>query len=162
MTQMLALSPVADIVVVDVAKEKLQVARQMGARATFVASPTLTAELDHRSGGRKYDIVVDCTGLPAVIEGLFAHAAPAARIMLFGVASPKATIRIIPFDVYHRDWEIIGSMAINGTFQQARELVASGRITVRPLLTRVAGLDDVAAILGRAKTAEELKTMIAP
>ena len=162
MTQMLALSPVSDVVVVDVAEEKLAVARRMGARATFVDSPSLAAELDDRSGGRKFDVVVDCTGLPAVIEGLFAHAGPGARIMLFGVASPKAEIRVRPFDVYHRDWEIIGSMAINGTFQQARDLVASGRIDVRPLLTRVAGLDDVAGILGRAKGAAELKTMIAP
>jgi threonine dehydrogenase-like Zn-dependent dehydrogenase len=56
----------------------------------------------------------------------------------------------------------MGSMAINYTFGQARDLLATGRVTVRPLLTRVAGLDEVADILGRPKRPTELKVMISP
>jgi threonine dehydrogenase-like Zn-dependent dehydrogenase len=97
-----------------------------------------------------------------VIEGLFAYAAANARIMFFGVASPTAEIRIKPFDVYHQDWEIIGSMAINYTFGQARDLLAAGRIDVKPLISHIAGLDDVAPILARPKTSAELKTLIRP
>src|SRR3954451_19225046 len=59
MTQMLSLSPVADIVVVDVAPAKLRVATEMGARATFAASASLAAQLDERTEGRKFDLVVD-------------------------------------------------------------------------------------------------------
>ncbi|MFL5679277.1 MAG: alcohol dehydrogenase catalytic domain-containing protein [Chloroflexota bacterium] len=162
MTQMLSLSPVADIVVVDVAAEKLPVATEMGARAVFVASPALAGQLEERSGGRKFDLVIDCTGLGEVIEGMFAFAAPDARIMLFGVAAPGTQVRINPFDVYHQDWEIIGSMAINYTFRQARDLVACGRVKVRPLLSGVAGLDEVAGILARPKSPAELKVMIDP
>ena len=162
MTQMLSLSPASDVVVVDVAEEKLAVSREMGARATFPSGPDLRRQLDERSRGRKWDVVVDCTGIPSVIEALFAHAAPNARIMFFGVASPTAEIRVNPFEVYHQDWEILGSMAINYTFGQARDLLATGRVTVRPLLTRVAGLDEVADILGRPKRPTELKVMISP
>ena len=53
-------------------------------------------------------------------------------------------------------------MAINTTFQQARDLMASGRLDLSPLLTTTGRLDDVAAILQRPKTPAELKTMIAP
>ena len=162
MTQMLALNGVGDLVVADVDAAKLPVAAGMGAMATEVADPGLPARLEDRSGGRGFDIVVDCTGLPDVIEGLFRHAGPAARIMLFGVAPPGASVRIDPFEVYHRDWEIIGSMAINGTFGRARDLIASGRVVVRPLLTRVAGLEDVAGILSTRKAPAELKVMVAP
>ncbi|MBA3779387.1 MAG: zinc-binding dehydrogenase [Chloroflexi bacterium] len=162
LTRMLHLSSAADIVVVDVMREKLRVAREMGARATFVATDDLTAQLEERTQGRKFDIVLDCTGVPTVIEGMFRHAGSNARIMFFGVASPQAEIRIKPFDVYHHDWEILGSMAINYTFQQARDLLAAGRLTVKPLISRIAGLDEVAGILGRAKTPTELKTLIAP
>ncbi|HKG56320.1 MAG TPA: zinc-dependent alcohol dehydrogenase family protein [Candidatus Limnocylindrales bacterium] len=162
MTQMLALSPVSDIVVVDVAAQKLVVAREMGAGATLQTSPDLEAQLQKRAHGRKYDLVIDCTGLGPVIEGMFAFAAPNARIMLFGVAPPGTEVRVNPFEVYHQDWEILGSMAINYTFQQARDLIASGRVKVRPLLSAVATLDDVAAILGRPKASDEMKVMIAP
>jgi threonine dehydrogenase-like Zn-dependent dehydrogenase len=162
LTQMLAMSCTSDVTVVDVMEEKLAIARTMGAVATFVSGPDLRAELMERTFGRGFDIVVDCTGIPAVIEGMFAYAGAAAKIMFFGVASPGAEIRVKPFDVYHQDWQVIGSMAINYTYQQARDLLAAGRIDVAPLLTRVAGLDDVAGILGRPKTPTELKTLVAP
>ncbi len=162
MAQMLSLSPVADVVVVDVAQPKLAVARELGAAATFLAGPDLPAQLEDRSAGRQFDVVVDCTGSPAVMAGLFAHAAPNARILFFGVAPRQAEITIRPFDVYHQDWEILGSMAINYTFQQARDLLAGGRVTVRPLISRVAGLEDVAAILAAQKSDTELKTLVRP
>lgn len=162
MAQMLSASPTADVVVVDVAEEKLRVAGILGAHATEIADADLAERLRDRSGGRGFDLVVDCTGNADVIQGLFAYAGPGARIMLFGVASPDAEVRVRPFDVYHRDWEIVGSMAINYTFQQARDLLAAGRVTVRPLLSRVAGLDDVAGILAAPKAASDLKVMITP
>ena len=43
-----------------------------------------------------------------------------------------------------------------------RVLRARGRVGIRPLITRVAGLDAVATILGRPKSASELKTLVDP
>jgi len=162
LTAMLAVSPAAEVVVVDVADEKLAIARTLGATATFVAGPDLQSELVERRHGRGYDVVIDCTGAPAVMEAMFRYAGPNARILFFGVAPPSAEISIRPFDVYHNDWEIIGSMAINYTFQQARDLLAAGRIDVRPLITKIARLDEVAGILSRPKAAAELKTLVEP
>lgn len=162
MAAMLAMSEVTDVVVVDMAEEKLAVARALGATATLHAGPSLTDELRRRSGNRGFDIVVDCTGQPQIMEGLPSYAAPGARIMFFGVAPPDATIRVSPYDVYRNDWEIVGSMAINYTFQQARDLITSGRIKVQPLVTRIAGLDDVAEILSPPKPSHELKVLIRP
>jgi 2-desacetyl-2-hydroxyethyl bacteriochlorophyllide A dehydrogenase len=162
MTQMLDRSPAADLVVVDMQAPKLETARLLGAAATFEAGPNNDEELIDRSHGRKFDVVVDCTGVPSVIESLFRYAAPNARILLFGVAPPSARIALSPFDVFKQDWEILGSQAINYTFQQARDLLASGRITARPLISRVLGLVDVAAILGRPKSDDELKVLIDP
>jgi 2-desacetyl-2-hydroxyethyl bacteriochlorophyllide A dehydrogenase len=162
LTAMLNLSSTADVTVVDVMAEKLEIARTMGARATFVSGPELRSQLLDRTKGRGYDIVLDCTGIPSVIEGMFAYAGANARIMFFGVAPQTAEITIRPFDVYRHDWQILGSMAINYTFQQARDLLAAGRIDVKPLITQIVGLDEVAAILGRPKMKTELKTLVRP
>jgi threonine dehydrogenase-like Zn-dependent dehydrogenase len=162
LSHMLASSPTSEVTVVDVMDEKLAAVRRYGATSTFVSGPDLAAQLKEQTHGRGYDILVDCTGVAPVIEGMFAHAAPVARFLYFGVASPSARISISPFDVYHQDWEIIGSMAINTTFQQARDYLAAGRIDVAPLLSRVGSLDEIAAILSRPKTPTELKTLIAP
>jgi 2-desacetyl-2-hydroxyethyl bacteriochlorophyllide A dehydrogenase len=162
MAQMLALNGVGDLVVVDTSEEKLAVAGAMGARATAVTGPDLPRRLDDRTSGRGFDLVIDCTGVGDVVQGTFRYAGPNSRILFFGVATPETEIRINPFEVYHRDWEILGSMAINGTFGRARDLIASGRVSVRPLLTRVAGLDDVGQILSTAKGPTELKVMVTP
>lgn len=162
MAQMLDAIGAADVVVADVAEPRLEVARGLGARAAYRVDADLPGRLRERSEGRGFDVVVDCTGDVSVMQDLFTYAAPAARIMFFGVAARGAEIRISPYDVYRNDWEILGSMAINGTFRRARELLAGGRVSVRPLITRVAGLEDVAEILGRPKSAAELKTLIQP
>ena len=162
MVQMLDLSGASDVVVVDLAEGKLDVAQRLGAHAALVAGDDLAARLRERSHGRGFDVVVDCTGVATVIQSLSSHAAAGARIMFFGVASPSVEIRVRPFEVYRRDLEIIGSMAINGTFQSARDLLASGRVVVQPLISRVCSLDDVAGILGRTKGLAELKTLIRP
>jgi 2-desacetyl-2-hydroxyethyl bacteriochlorophyllide A dehydrogenase len=162
MTQMLDRSPAADLVVVDTQAPKLETARKLGAAATFQAGPNNDQQLVDRSHGRKFDVVIDCTGVPSVIESLFRFAAPNARILLFGVAPPSARIALNPFDVFKQDWEILGSQAINYTFQQARDLLAYGRIAARPLISRVLGLVDVAPILARPKSDDELKVLIDP
>ncbi len=162
MTQMLDRSPAADVVVIDTQAAKLDIARMLGAAATFQAGPDLEPQLLDRSHGRKFDVVIDCTGVPSVIESLFGFAAANARILLFGVAPPSARIAISPFEVFKQDWEILGSQAINYTFQQARDLLAAGRIAARPLISGVAGLASVAPILGRPKGDDELKTLIDP
>jgi 2-desacetyl-2-hydroxyethyl bacteriochlorophyllide A dehydrogenase len=162
LTALLSASGTADVTVVDVVDSKLEIARRFGASATFTTGPDLDAILRERRQGRGYDAVIDCTGVPSVIEGLFRHAGPNARIMFFGVAPPAAKIPISPFDVYHQDWEILGSMAINYTFQQAHDLLSSRRIDVQSLITSVVDLDEVGDILRRPKEAGELKTLVAP
>jgi threonine dehydrogenase-like Zn-dependent dehydrogenase len=160
--QVLGMSPTSDVTVVDVAEEKLQAVRDLGATATVVSGPDLADRLRDRTKGRGYDIVVDCTGVTPVIEGMFRFAGPNARIMFFGVASRDAEVKIRPFDVYHQDWEILGSMAINYTFQQARDLLAAGRVNVKPLLTGIVALEEVPGVLGRPKAANELKLLVRP
>lgn len=64
--------------------------------------------------------------------------------------------------MYRNDWQIIGSMAINGTFGRARDLMMSGRLKVRPLVTRTASLDEVPDIFAAPKPLTELKIMVVP
>ena len=93
---------------------------------------------------------------------MYKRQGPGARILLFGVAAPDARIEVSPYRIYRNDWQIIGSMAINGTFGRARDLMVSGRLKVRPLVTRTASLEDVPGILTAPKPANELKVMIIP
>ena len=143
----------AALTVVDVSARKLALARSLGATEAVAAS-----ELS-RLAGRTFDVVVDATGIPAVIEGAFAFLGKTATYLQFGVTPKDASIRVNPFDLYHRDWTILGSMAINRTFLTAFDWVSEGRVALEPLVSKVIALEKP-AFLAKPKDPELLKVQI--
>jgi 2-desacetyl-2-hydroxyethyl bacteriochlorophyllide A dehydrogenase len=142
------------LTVVDVSERKLALARALGATETAIAgNPQALA-------GRTFDIVVDATGIPAVIEQAMTHLGKTAKYLQFGVTPTGAQIRLNPFDLYHKDWTILGSMAINHTFMAAFDWVREGRIALEPLVSKVIPLEEVPIFLSRPKDPELLKVQI--
>lgn len=82
MAQLLTLAGVGELVVVDIAEGKLAIAREVSGAVTAIAHPALAAELEGQTDGRRFDIVVDCTGSADVIDDLVDFAGPGARILL--------------------------------------------------------------------------------
>lgn len=136
--QSLVLAGASELVVVDVAEEKLDLALEMGA-TKGVLSRNLEAELyDDR-----FDVVIDATGIPAVIEEAFEFMGPTAKFMQFGVTPDDAVVKINPFKLYNNDWTILGSMAINHTFLPAFQWMKAGRINVNPLISKTISLEEM-------------------
>jgi 2-desacetyl-2-hydroxyethyl bacteriochlorophyllide A dehydrogenase len=124
----------ARIVVVDLAEWRLELAAQLGATDTLVADANVAQRLMQLEP-YGYDIVTDATGVPSVIEGLFAYAKSRAKIWIFGVAPIGAKAAFVPYDVFRKDLKIIGSFAVNRTFPQSIALIQSGAIQVEPLIS---------------------------
>lgn len=112
--QAIAQSGASDLVVIDVSQEKLDLALKYGATQAYLSNEA--DEALHTAFPQGFDAVVDVTGIPAVIENAFKHMGRAAKFLQFGVTPTDASIRINPFEVYQKDWSILGSMAINQTF----------------------------------------------
>gem|GEM_PF-1924449 len=87
-------------------------------------------------------MVVDATGVPAVLEAAFAYTKPRGKFWVFGV-TPAGTqirvrgtqIRVPAYDIFRKDLKIIGSFAVNRTFPQAITLIQSGAVQVTPLIS---------------------------
>ncbi|MBB6731999.1 zinc-dependent alcohol dehydrogenase family protein [Cohnella zeiphila] len=154
LVQSLSRLGVSALAVVDVSERKLELARALG------ATETIHARSPERLAGRTFDIVVDATGIPAVIEQAMTHLGKTAKYLQFGVTPTGAQIRLNPFDLYHKDWTILGSMAINYTFLPAFEWVREGRIALEPLISKVIPLEEVPDFLARPKDPELLKVQI--
>ncbi len=129
------------VVVTDVVPWRLDLARQLGASATVVADEnqaTALAALEPDG----FDIVVDATGIPSVLEGTFAYAKPRGKVWVFGVTPVGTLVKFPSYDVFRRDLKIIGSFAVNRTFPQAITLINSGAVQVEPLISHRLPLDD--------------------
>ncbi|KIL40886.1 alcohol dehydrogenase [Gordoniibacillus kamchatkensis] len=159
LVQALSHSGVSELAVVDISQNKLDMAIARGAtRGILSSDEALEQELAERNGG--FDIVVDATGIPGVIRQALRFMGKGAKYLQFGVTPKDAIIEIEPFQLYNKDWTMIGSMAINHTFLPAFRWVESGRIDVASLISREISLEETAAYLHGPRDASDLKVQI--
>lgn len=152
--QSLARLGASKLVAVDVSADKLERAIALGA-----TEAVFSHELE-KLEPKKFDAVVDATGIPSVIENAFQFMGPAATYLQFGVTPTTAEVRIHPFELYNNDWTILGSMAINYTFLPAFQWVKEGRIALEPLISKVISLDEAAEYFANPKDPDLLKVQI--
>ena len=82
-----------------------------------------------------YDIVVDATGVISVLEQCITYARPAGKILFFGVAPRGEVMTIEPFRLFNKELTIMSSYTSLRNSKQAIDLISSGRIVVRDLIS---------------------------
>jgi threonine dehydrogenase-like Zn-dependent dehydrogenase len=87
-------------------------------------------------------VVIDATGVPAVIEHALHFLKPRGQYLQFGVAPEGATIRWSPYEIFHNDWTILGSFALCYTFQPAIAWLANRVVDITPLVSHTLPLAD--------------------
>lgn len=141
----------ASVSVVDLNEDRLSFAADFGVDAT-------TANADNLDRPEGFEVVIDATGaLPAINEGL-TRVRTGGTFLQFGVAAEDAQASFSPFDVYKREIDIIGSMAVHHSFAPAIDLLATGD-DLSALITDTLPLDrfDDAVTLFRAGSARKVQ-----
>lgn len=131
----------SQITVVDKQPARLALAQQFGVSQTVLASETQHDQL-RQLALHGYDIIIDATGIPAVIEQSFQHLKVRGHFLQFGVAPNNARIQINPYDIFRNDWTILGSFALCYTFLPAIQWLENGVINVEPLVSHHLPLAD--------------------
>jgi D-arabinitol dehydrogenase (NADP+) len=161
MLQLVAHGGASKFAVDDLKEDKLKLARSLGAHEVVRAGPD-TDEALRAISPLGFDVVVDCTGVPAVVEHMFTHVRNNGKLLVFGVKPPDARISISPIDVYRKDLEIYGSFALRYTFYDAFALLQSGAVDVRPLLSERFPIERFPEALELAASGDALKVQIQP
>lgn len=144
------------LVVTEKQPHRAELARSMGANAAVLAGSEQAAHLrDLAPEG--FDIVIDATGVPKVIESGFAHLKPRGTFLQFGVTPNNAQITVSPYDIFRKDWTILGSFALSYTFQPAIDWLHYGVIDAEPLVSHVVPMDDFAEVFGMFGSGQTLK-----
>ena len=104
--------------------------------------------------------MVDATGIPAVIETSLQYMGPTAKYLQFGVTATDAKISMSPFDLYNKDWTMIGSMAINQTFLPAFHWLKEKRVEVESLISAEISLDEAVDFFNMTKNPNWFKIQI--
>jgi 2-desacetyl-2-hydroxyethyl bacteriochlorophyllide A dehydrogenase len=96
---------------------------------------------------RAFDLVIDASGVPSVVERGIGFVRDGGRFLLFGVCPPGTRIALDPFDVFRREITICGCFSLTDEMESAIALLANGAIVGQPLITGRLGLEDVPAFL---------------
>jgi 2-desacetyl-2-hydroxyethyl bacteriochlorophyllide A dehydrogenase len=150
------------ITVVDINKESLEMARLFNADYV-VESNNMLAENLKKIAPLGFNLIIDCTGIPNVIESAFSFIADEGRLLIFGVCPESSRISVNPYEIFHRELKIIGSFALKKNFNIALDQLFTGRIKVDPLIGKKILLDDLPETLKQFSEGKlRLKTMVYP
>jgi 2-desacetyl-2-hydroxyethyl bacteriochlorophyllide A dehydrogenase len=161
LVQALRHSGASQVVVVEKQPDRLALADQLGATATVAAGPDRDAAL-RTLAPYGFAVVVDATGVPAVIEQAFGFLKPRGQFLQFGVSPREATINLRPYDVFRYDWTIIGSFALCYTFERAIAWLANGVVDVTPLISHTLPLADFSTAFQDFAAGKTLKVHLQP
>ena len=125
----------------DVSEKKLNLAQKLGAQEVVLADGREGKRLKEIAP-RGFEIVVDATGIPQVMEKELEFVESDGTFLIFGVAPRNSTIAIDPYEIFQRDLRIIGSFAVKKTMQYALNLLESGKVKVKDLISTTYPLAD--------------------
>ena len=138
--QALRSSGATSVVITDAVPWRLEQAAKLGATETVLADSNQEKRLKALNPNG-YNVVVEATGIPKVLEQSIGYARPRGKVWVFGVCPRDARASFIPYDVFRKDLSLIGSFAVNRTFQESIALIQSGAVRVEPLISHRLPLD---------------------
>jgi L-iditol 2-dehydrogenase len=131
----------SQVLVADIDRTRLERAEKLGADATLLLSGAeLVKEIQRRTGGRGVDLVLEAVGREETIASSIRSVRKGGTVTLIGNISPEVKIPLQV--VVSRQIRLQGSCASSGEYPEAMELLANGKIKVKPLITAVAPLSD--------------------
>lgn len=145
MAQLLKHSGAGNLVVVASDPKKLDLAKELGADYTILMDRHDYSKHENELKQlfpKGFDIAVDATGAPEVMQTLTKHAKYGAKVVIYGVASEHDRISISPYEVFSKELKIIGSFAQTHCFERAIKVIKNGIVDVKPLITHRFQLDD--------------------
>jgi L-iditol 2-dehydrogenase len=152
------------VVVTDINKYRLGMAKQLGADLTLSASEDIPARLRLINGGRLADLVIVCTGAPAAFAQALNSVDRGGTILCFATTDPGVTLPVPLNDFWRNEIKLMPSYGNSPKDAVlAIELIRSGRVTVREMITHRLLLKDTGK--GFALVAEggaSMKVIIAP
>ena len=131
----------ARVFVSDVDETRLKLAKQVGADETLHCSGAeLVAEVMRLTGGNGVDIALEAVGRNETVAGAIDCTRKGGKVTLVGNVSPEVTLPLQKVVV--KQLRLQGSCASSGEYPEAIELIANGKIQVKPLITAVASLEE--------------------
>ena len=161
--QALRLRGCRQIIAVDIAPDKLEIAKKLGATAIVNSSlPGALESIRSLTGGKGADVAFEAVGIAPTIDLAIRSVRDAGSVALIGNVSPQVPIPLQI--VVGRELTLYGSCASCGEYPACLEAIAKGEVQIDPLITATAPLAEGPAWFDRLYSKEPglLKIILEP
>ena len=147
---------------VDVNPQKLELAKRVGADATFSATqPDLVDDIIARTGGDGVDVLLEMSGSGQAINSGLAMVRNGGVAALLGIPSDEVEINLAERIIF-KGLTVLG---INGrrmfeTWYQTQALVTSGRVDLTPIITHEMRFEQFDEAFALMKSGEAAKIVL--
>jgi L-iditol 2-dehydrogenase len=129
------------VFVADIDATRLKLGAELGADERIQASGAeLVQEVFRLTEGRGVDVVLEAVGRNETIAAAIDCVRKGGTVTLIGNITPQVNLPLQK--VVSRQIRLQGSCASSGEYPEAMQLMAAGKIRVRPLITAIAPLSD--------------------
>jgi len=129
------------VFIADVDESRLKLARKIGADEVLHCSGAeLVTEVMRLTGGNGVDVALEAVGRNETVAGAIDCTRKGGKVTLIGNIVPEVTLPLQK--VVAKQLRLQGSCASSGEYPEAIELIANGKIQVKPLITAVASLEE--------------------
>jgi L-iditol 2-dehydrogenase len=160
--QALRVAGCSRVLVADIDATRLKLSAELGATAVLPSGTDLSNQILKLTGGAGVDIAIEAVGINPTVAAAIDNVRKGGHVVLVGNIAPEVTINLQK--VVTRQLWLQGSCASAGEYPRAIELVSSGQINVKPLITAIAPLTEGPRWFERlyAREPNLMKVVLAP
>lgn len=143
---------------------RLQLAEKMGADVVIdAAKEEVEKAIKAHTCGEGVDVVLEMSGAPSAVKTSFRIARPGGRVTLMGIPSSPIEVDFAE-DIIFKGLEVQGVVGrqLPDTWDQMQELLTSGRLDVRQVLTHSMGFSQIANAMALIDTGKCGKIVLYP
>ncbi len=143
---------VKKVSLIDLIKEKREIATSLGASNTYESINMITNE--------KYNKIIECVGKKKTCQDAIKICEETGTVLLFGLTKPEEEITIKPFDLFKRDLTITSSYINPNTIKKAIDILATGAINVEKLIGKIISLEELPKVLANSQLRVDGKVIV--
>jgi len=155
----------SEVIITDVMENRLEVAKSLGADHVYKVgiganAEDMAADVRRMLGGDGSHVTIECSGVEASIRfGIFSTRSGGC-LVLVGLGKPEVTLPIV--NAATREVDIRGIFRYSNCYSKAIDMVATGKVDVKPLITHRFKLEETVKAFETAKTGSggAIKVMI--
>jgi len=154
----------ARVVAVGRRQERLELAARLGADAVVDSEqPGVAERIRELTGGLGPDLVIECTGSPALWVESPRWAAPGGRVVLFAGLAAGTQVAFDATRLHYEEVDILNTFHYRPRdVDEAHDLLATGGMDVRPLVTGVKALTSIVDVFASLDRGNGVKYAILP